>query len=278
LIQNGYKHLTERERALVALAQEFVQAYHAGDDAAIVTAENKITNSPYTESIAFTHEERERIERAQRSVTASNEVVAKVKGQEITVAMVKKVCKVKEPYIRYYIDCLQSEMNKVAEPSDKEKIQDQISIWESEIDPQQLPIYALEDFIDNIFIHSKIAEKQQQGMLLDHLDVQPSLNVVRRYAVPDYETLLKTNRLTEKDVEEVLLLFLRRDLLSDYLQTQQKPARPKFPFVGIGQEDHVLEKWLEKQKKDAKVTYIQYGSDRRQRGLWLSRLLEQATS
>jgi len=276
-IQNDSKHLTERERELVALAQEFVQAYYADDDAAIVTAENKITNSPSKESIAFTHQECERIKCAEKRIEASNTVVVKVKGWEITIAMIKKVCKVREPYIHYYIDFLQQEINKAAAPSDKEKIYDQISIWQSEIDPQQQPRYALEDIIDNFFIEKEITEKQQQSIVFDALDVQPSLNVVKRYAVPDYETLLQTNRLTEKDVEEVLLLFLRRNLLSNYLQSQQKLARPKFPF-GIGQEDNVLEKWLERQRKDAKVTYIQYGSDRRQRGLWLSKLLEQATS
>jgi serine/threonine protein kinase len=74
----------------------------------------------FTRYVACTKEESKRINLVQASVQvmkdANAKIVAKVNDWEITLAMVKRVCKIKELYIPYCIDVLQQKLNQAVEP------------------------------------------------------------------------------------------------------------------------------------------------------------------
>lgn len=273
LILSYHEHLTESERELLALAQEFVVAYQTNDDDPIVTAYNKIMKSHYRECVAFTKKEEDRILHAQNNVDVRRTVVAKVKNQEITVDMVRKVCKIKELYILYHINILKQEMDHATNHNTRDKIELQILALQSEIDPQQSAMFALEDIIDDIIIEEMISEKRQQSMLPDNFDVQSYISslsdAIKPYVIPDYDALLKVNKLTDKDIEEVLLLLVRRKRFFEHFQNQSKSGLPSI------WQSNMPSKQLEKRRKDAGITYTLHGSDQRQRGLWLSKLLQQ---
>jgi hypothetical protein len=281
-ILNDYKRVTGSERQLLALAQEFVAACTADDDDAIVTTYEKIKDSLYRESIAFTEGERRRIEKAEMHVQtvlrARMKVVAKMKGAEITLETLRRVCSVKEPYIRYRISILQQQLNNETEADARQELELRILQLNAEIDQQQLPTFVLDDIIEDALIRRKIAEEKQQGVPLDDFDVDgqfPSfLEAFKKYTGSDYDVLLKSNRLTQGDVTEILRLFLRRELFHVHFQNQQKSIRPRFPLAAW-QKPMQLDEWLDKQRRDAAVTYMQYSSDAYRRGLWLSEQLQQ---
>jgi len=279
-ILDNYKSLTEQEKQLVALAQEFVVAFRANDDEAIVHANEKIMDSSYYwQFIAFTENERSRIAFAEASVKtqvrANMLVVATVKDQRILLEQVRKVCRVKEPYINYRIRLLQQQAKGSAENEADQEVDLQIAYLKSEVDPQQLPYFALENLINDKLIRVKIAEENQQGVSMDDFNVEGWFSSVfeefRKYAVSNYDEFLKSNKLTDDDVEQILLLLLRRELFVTHYQNQQKPARFKSLFK---QKPMLLDDWLERQKKEPAVIYTQYSSERHQRGLWLYGLLQ----
>ncbi len=278
------KRVTESERQLLALAQEFVAACTDNDDDAIVAAYEKIKISSYMESIAFTPKENSRIQQAEGHVETVRQTLKTIiatmnNGVEITLYMLRMVCSIKGPYIHKKIRDLQQQWQYETDAQAKQALERHIQQLSVEIDQHHLSLFALDDIIDDVLIRRKIREEKQQRVPLDDMDVDGQLpsfiTEFKQFVAADYDALLKNNRLTEEEVERVLRLYLRRKLFAQHFRNQQKLVPPKLPFGGW-QKPMQLDEWLKRQRRDAEVTYTKYNSNAEQRNAWLSDLLQQA--
>lgn len=283
-ILDNSKRVTESERQLLALAQEFVAACTDNDDDAIVAAYEKIKISSFMESIAFTPKENNRIQQAERHVETVRQtlktVVATMNNEvKITLYMLRMVCSIKKLFIRNKLRELQQQWQNETDADAKQALERLMQQFSAEIDQNHLPLLALDDIIDDVLIRRRITEEKKQGIPLDDLDVEGqlphSVAAFKKYEVADYEALLKNNRLTEDEVERVLRLYLRRELFAEHFHNQQKLKRSQFVLPGW-QKPMQLDEWLKRQRRGADVTYTKYNSNFEQRNAWLSGLLQQA--
>jgi hypothetical protein len=256
------KSLNEDEREIVQLAQKYRDACIAGDDEMLVETYHKIEQTGYGSRIEPDDEEYNRIHeaesRVQRIQQVSNMVVATVGNQKITLTMLWQVCRIKELYVDLKITKLQGQTSDDFDTTVKLQRDQQI---------ESPSIAALDDLIDNVLIRAAINNKQQgYAHVEDRVEraLQGHLEELRNYInahYSDYALFLKQNRLTDEDIVKIVRLLDRRELFKEHYQ-------PKLLT-------NSFEKWLDKERKRAKVEYTEDGEDEGQRATWFRGLLDQ---
>lgn len=267
-VLDSSKELTENDRELLSLAQEFVKAINDNDDDAIVAANEKIMQSAYRKQIAFTEEERERIQQAEMSVKtmllASKQVVAKVKGQDITLEQVRKIYVVTKSIGHYWIRQDQLAANEAEDLVIKQEKTQRAADREAYITSRKLSSDVLEELIDDRLIRMKINEDKAQNVFLDDFDGnQKALSKLEQFQtlmVPDYPAFLKSNRLNESDVVAVFYISLFYEFFNSYFEKVVQKS------LSVFNRPKSMRDWLDKQRKD--VTYDSTNTE--QRVSWLA--------
>lgn len=281
-ILNTCKQVDTRDRELLHLAQEFIVARTANDDDAIVAAYEKIKRPPYNQLIQLTSEEQSRITQAEmhtRTMLLTSDyrvatITVKEGKEDISLDLVRDVCRVKVPHVNNTISKLQQAYQNTSDARSKQGIDLRIIELKSGIEDQRLPYFALEDIIIDALIRKQIDEEKGRGVAQHDFDETGKFPLFfedfKQYAVPDYYVWLRSNNLTDDEVGRILLIFLRRELFSVHFERQQKAKWLK----NLVMQPLQLNEWVAMQK-EKQVTYTMHGSDPDKRASWLRSLLEQ---
>lgn len=277
-ILNESKELTESEREWLHLARAFVAAFDADADGAIMAVYEKIMRSSYYDQVAFTRKERQRIQEAKESLkaiqVASQTIVAKIKGREISLEQVRKVSIMLKAINCYWIEQYQKEIANTTDTEVKQKKEQEIAYLQENTKTRSLVDTALDHLINDILIHTKVAEDNAQENPLTETDerqlvLSQHYNSFKLTMVPDYQAFLKRKKLADSDVREILQLFLRFDAFKSYFENQQKAPQRGFIKNPL-QKPMQLNEWIEKQSKEVIHTYSSNGE---KRAVWLAEQL-----
>jgi serine/threonine protein phosphatase PrpC len=255
-VLHGYTGLIDSEREQLRLAAGLVDAYNnANSDAAIREAYQAILDSPYKDCFAYSDDERHRIERAKRASEAC--VVVVLNGRPISFQEFKKVYDVREYYLRTQKMYNEQQLQKMSlrPPKEQEQLRASIETIQERLDPQRLSQEMLSELIDDTFIQAAIKYETEHGANPNNFnvsgDIEDRLNKLRIHNGTEFRAFLTQHHLEEKDVEDVLLISLRRRKFEQYLQ---KPKQT-LPFGAMGQRSVKLSTWLEQRKQSVKITY-----------------------
>lgn len=235
----------------------------------IATAWQEYLERYYTALMNKEREEREKSEHNTQTalVTTSSpstteKPVATVNGIPITPELLDMVQILKHPYIEYRIDYLHKDIQ--AYPEHQWFRNPEIQTLEKiKRQPSKLPLFALDDLINDILIQEQIDVLIHEGQAKeqDFTLAMPTLEGFKnQYGRARYEEdLLQKHHLTEQDVIEVLQIFRRSELFALHLSHTEE-------WKGI---DLPLQAWLKKrrslEKQQITIDYDQIGLPRLKR-------------
>ncbi|HTK09533.1 MAG TPA: hypothetical protein VL485_20350 [Ktedonobacteraceae bacterium] len=272
-ILDTYKELGDSERDFLHIAQEFAVAFSADDDEAIAAVHEKLQRSFHHDNVAFTTEERRRIERAEAAIQARQrfdaQIVAKVKEITITLGEVRKVCILQKRFYLYWIERYKNELTALTFGIDQDEKIRQIDSARAYIDPKKIAGNALKELTNDVFIREKIEVANAQALFLNEFNAEAQQrSYLEFFQASDYPTFLKSNRLSDDDVIRMTRLFLRYLFFKQYFSKLVKDTSSNFlpPF----KKSLTPDEWLGRQRKE--VAY-EHGGNFEHTSQWLTEQL-----
>jgi hypothetical protein len=229
------KVLSGEQKQIAQLTKWLAEAYDQKDDQAIVCAHDRLSQSPYATTFAFTSEETGFLEQARGRL---EKVVAIVNKKYVTSEEYRKIAVMRDGYISHRLKTLKDQLdssNYDLKQKEDMTIEQNWLQKAKDIHHPYLISQIIEDIIDDIIINKDLRDNKVD--LLPQFEQRSKARFDRFKSSKGFERLYKPPySLRDADIEIVIELFLRRLYLIQRL--------------GIEQAD----KWLHDQKAMMQIT------------------------